>query len=276
MPVAGREGRHRQHGRLAVAERAQRGAQVAQRALRDRAEVGLRDDQHVGDLHDPGLEELQRRRPSPGCTTTATVSAASATSVSDWPDPDGLDDDDVERGAPAPARPRAWRGASPPSRSPAAIERMNTPRSAGSDSIRARSPSSAPPERREVGSTASTATRAPARPPVARSARRQQRRLAGPGRAGDAHDVAGRLAAEPRGRDLGAAAPRSPRRRAGARFSTRFSAAGAAVRSRSRSRAPSAAPAVNAQARAAVSRVALATSATMSRMICVRSKSFGV
>ena len=33
--------------------------QVAPRARRDGAEVGLRDDEHVGDLHDPGLEELE-------------------------------------------------------------------------------------------------------------------------------------------------------------------------------------------------------------------------
>ena len=46
--------------RVALAERAQRRVQVAPRAQRDVAEVGLRDDEHVGDLHDPRLDELQR------------------------------------------------------------------------------------------------------------------------------------------------------------------------------------------------------------------------
>ena len=48
--------------------------------------------------------------------------------------------------------------ARPPRRVPAAVERMSTPSSLGSCSIRTRSPSSEPPERLEDGSTASTAT----------------------------------------------------------------------------------------------------------------------
>ncbi len=96
--------------------------------------------------------------PPPGCTTTATVSATSATSVSAWPDADRLDHDHVERrrqrlsprcGSPTPARRAARRRRS---------SGCSTPRSAGSSSMRARSPSSEPPERRELGSTASTAT----------------------------------------------------------------------------------------------------------------------
>ena len=59
MPVTGAIERDRHHLGLAVAERAQRGVQVAPRALGDVAEVGLGHHEHVGDLHDPGLEELQ-------------------------------------------------------------------------------------------------------------------------------------------------------------------------------------------------------------------------
>ena len=34
-------------------------AEIGERSHRDPPEVGLCDDQHVGDLHDPGLEELE-------------------------------------------------------------------------------------------------------------------------------------------------------------------------------------------------------------------------
>ena len=57
---------HRVHARdrerpaCRLAERAQRGAQVATARRGDRAEVGLRHHEHVGHLHDPGLQELQR------------------------------------------------------------------------------------------------------------------------------------------------------------------------------------------------------------------------
>ena len=103
--------------------------------------------------------------PDPGWTITATVSAASATSVSDWPTPTVSITTMSNAAASACAAARVA-GARPPSRSPAAIERMKMPRSAGSASIRARSPSSAPPERFDDGSTASTATlRPPARQP---------------------------------------------------------------------------------------------------------------
>ena len=95
--------------------------------------------------------------PEPGCTTTATASATSATSVSDCPTPTVSITTTSNAHASAEAAARVA-GARPPSRSPAAVERMNTRSSAGSRSIRARSPSSEPPERRELGSTASTAT----------------------------------------------------------------------------------------------------------------------
>ena len=53
--------RHRQH-RASRERRASRAplAGRAERAAGGRAEVGLGDDEHVGDLHDPRLQELQR------------------------------------------------------------------------------------------------------------------------------------------------------------------------------------------------------------------------
>ena len=98
--------------------------------------------------------------PEAGWTTTATVSATSATSVSDWPTPTVSITTTSNAAASAAAAARVA-GASPPIRSPAAVERMNTPGSEGSTSIRARSPSSAPPDRFEVGSTARIATVGP-------------------------------------------------------------------------------------------------------------------
>ena len=209
--------------------------------------------------------------PEPGWTTTATVSAASATSVSDCPTPTVSITTTSNAAASACAAARVA-GASPPSRSPAAIERMNRPRSAGSASIRARSPSSAPPERFEDGSTASTPTVRPALAPHARE-RAQQRRLAGARRPGDPDDVPGRLAAEPGRRDLGEQRRDLRRAAPATRFSSRLSAAGAAPRSRSRRRAPSAAALAHA---AAAIPLRSATRPTTSRRIRVSSKSFGV
>ena len=59
------DARHRRHRRNrhdrhpALAERAQCRVQVTARALGDLAEVGLGHHQHVGDLHDPRLQELE-------------------------------------------------------------------------------------------------------------------------------------------------------------------------------------------------------------------------
>ena len=159
--------------------------------------------------------------PAAGWTTTATVSAASATSISDCPTPTVSITTTSNAAASAWAAARVA-GARPPRRSPAAIERTKTPRSAGSTAIRARSPSSAPPERRDDGSTARTATR-PVEPAPLGHELGEQRRLAGPGRPGDADDVR----AAPRGRGRQGrrrrAAPRS-RRAARARGSRRGSA----------------------------------------------------
>ena len=139
--------------------------------------------------------------PEPGCTATTTVSAASATSVSDCPTPTVSITTTSNAAASAWAAARVA-GASPPSRSPAAVERTNSPRSAGSASIRARSPSSAPPERLDVGSTASTATVRPAARQADVSADSSVD-LPAPGGPVTPDHVRGRLAAQPRGGDLG-------------------------------------------------------------------------
>ena len=106
--LAGRERGDREHGRRAGAERAERRAQVVLGAAGGRAEVGLGDDEHVGDLHDPGLEELQRVAGAgldddgDGVRGLGDVGLGLA-------DADGLDHDDVERGRER-LRGRAGRG----------------------------------------------------------------------------------------------------------------------------------------------------------------------
>ena len=69
-----------------------------------------------------------------------------------------------------------------------AIERMNTPWSVAWSCMRTRSPSSAPPENGEDGSTASTPTRLPCAA-ERRDQRRGRRRLADAGRAGQPDDL---------------------------------------------------------------------------------------
>ena len=192
---------HGDHLSRARTERAQRGGQVASGAHRHLAEVGLGDDQHVRDLHDARLQELQH------------IAAAGLDDHDDrvrhvgdiglgLPDADRLDHDDVDRRRPAPEPRRGSPMPAHPAALPAAVERMSTPRSAGSKSTRARSPSSEPPERRELGSTASIATVLSLRPPSAQQ-RGEQRRLTGAGRPRDADDVSLGLAAEHGGGDLG-------------------------------------------------------------------------
>src|SRR3954454_19924070 len=117
---------------------------------------------------------------------------------------------------------------------------MSTALSAGSKAIRARSPSSAPPERRDVGSTARTATEHPSERQE-RTSSESSEDFPAPGGPVTPTTWAG---ASPPSRP-GATSARSAAasdRSAAARLSTRLSAAGAAARSRSRSRAPSSAP----------------------------------
>ena len=139
--------------------------------------------------------------PEPGCTTTATVSAASATSVSDSPDADGLDHDDVEcrgerlsggaRGRCEPAEPLA-RGHRADEQ--AAVGRIGLDPRTVAEQRAARALGG--------GVDGEHPDRAPALAPDAHE-RAQQRRLAGAGRTGHADDVRGRLAAQPRRGDLG-------------------------------------------------------------------------
>ena len=49
-------------------------------------QIGLVDDEDVGDLEDPGLDDLDRVA-ADGVVTTTVVSAVSITSSSDWPTP---------------------------------------------------------------------------------------------------------------------------------------------------------------------------------------------
>ena len=210
--------------------------------------------------------------PEPGWTITATVSAASATSVSDCPTPTVSITTMSNAAASACAAARVA-GASPPRRSPAAIERMKMPRSAGSASIRARSPSSAPPERLDEGSTASTATVRPLSRHAATSALSSVD-LPAPGGPVIPTTCAGASPPSASG-DTAASSAAISGRTAWERFSTRFSAAGAAARSRSRSRRPRSAPVALAHAAVAMP-FRSATRPTTSRRIRLSSKSFGV
>lgn len=239
--------------------------------------------------------------PEPGWTTTATVSTTSATSTSLWPTPT------VSITTTSKAVASAWAaarvaGARPPRRPPAAVERMNVPGSVGSKAIRARSPSSEPRVRREDGSTARTATdRAPER--QVRTSSESSEDFPTPG--GPVTPTTWPGASPPSAAGATAfCSSATSSRAASVRFSTRFSTAGAALRSPARSRSPSSVPELGPPARpapaapsagedpplgarrhptaggfhaaAAAAPFASATTATMSAMISVRSKSFGV
>src|SRR5204862_251538 len=117
---------------------------------------------------------------------------------------------------------------------------MNTPRSAESVAMRARSPSRAPPVRFEVGSTAKTATLRPALR-HARTSSLSSEDLPAPGGPVTPTTCAGASPPSAVGETSRSSAATSSRPPA-ARCSTRLSTAGAAVRSRSRSRRPSSAP----------------------------------
>ncbi len=99
--------------------------------------------------------------PMPGARSTSVVSAAAATSISDWPTPTVSISTTSQ---PAASRTRSAWGVvadSPPRWPREAIDRMKTPSSVACCCMRMRSPSSAPPEKGDDGSTASTPTRCP-------------------------------------------------------------------------------------------------------------------
>ncbi len=98
-----------------------------------------------------------RLSPEPGWTHSTTVSAAPAMSVSDWPTPT-VSISTISKSARISTMAETVSAARPPSLSRAAIERTKMPASPGSVLSRVRSPSSAPPEAREDGSTAMTPT----------------------------------------------------------------------------------------------------------------------
>ena len=112
----------------------------------------------------------------------------------------------------APAAPAASAQERPPRWPREAIDRMKTPGSVACSCIRTRSPSSAPPENGDDGSTASTPTRQPAGA-VVRDQRRGGRRLADARRAGEADDVRATGVAARARRSPRAATARRPRRR---------------------------------------------------------------
>ena len=96
-----------------------------------------------------------RLSPEPGCTQKTTVSAAMEMSVSDWPTPTVSTSTMSKTARISTMAPKVI-SARPPSWSRAAMERMKVFWSSGSVRSRTRSPSSAPPVRREEGSTAMT------------------------------------------------------------------------------------------------------------------------
>ena len=96
-PGRGRQRGDRDDARVALAERAQRRAQVAAGAQRDLAEVRLGHHQHVRDLHDPGLEELQGVAGARLDHDRGRVGRFGDLRLG-LPDADGLDHDDVEGG----------------------------------------------------------------------------------------------------------------------------------------------------------------------------------
>ena len=259
--------RDREHGR-AVAERAQRRAQVAHRALGDRAEVGLGDDEHVGDLHDPRLEELEDvararlddDRHRVGRLRHLGLGLAHA---------DRLDDDDVEGGAQ-----RLGRGARRGREAAEALarrHRADEQRAVGGVGVDPRpvaQQGAARALRRRVDREHADAP--PASAPDA-DERAEQRRLARARRPGDPDHVRGRLAAEPGRRHLGEQRVdlRAPRRRA---------VLEQVERRRRRGEVALAQPGAELGAAHAAAAMPLrsATMPTTSRRIRVSSKSFGV
>ena len=124
--------------------------------------VGLVDDEDVGDLEDAGLRRLDRRRRSPARARAAVVSASEAISTSACPTPTVSTRTTSQPAASSTRSACGTAADSPPSWPREAIDRMKTPSSVAWSCIRTRSPSSAPPENGEDGSTASTPTRRPA------------------------------------------------------------------------------------------------------------------
>src|SRR5579875_3005711 len=108
--------------------------------------------------------------PKPGARTSKVVSASDATATSACPTPTVSTSTTSQRAASSTRSACGTAADNPPSWPREAIDRMNTPSSVAWSCIRTRSPSSAPPENGEDGSTASTPTRLPAARSVVTSA----------------------------------------------------------------------------------------------------------
>ena len=225
----------------ARAERAQGGTEIASGAYGQLAEVGLRDDEYVGDLHDAGLQELQ------GVAAAWLHDHGDGVGHVDdlrlgLADADGLDHHHVERRGQ-----RLGRRASRPGQSSQTLSgsgRADEDTSVGGVELDPRSVSQERPagatrarvdgqHRHRAGGWASI-------PPGVQQ-RREQRRLAGARRTGDSDHVPGRLASEGLGRDF-AQQRRGLLTILGRGALQQVQGGGAALRSRSRRRAPRAAP----------------------------------
>ena len=247
--------------------------QVAPCAHGDVAEVGLRDDEHVGHLHDPGLQELQDvaraglHDHGDGVGHVGDLRLA-------LPDSDGLDHDDVEG-----RRERLGRRARGRREAPEAVARRR-----GADEragvVRVEGDPGPVPEQRPARAArgrvdGEDGDAAPVLPPGA-DERAEERRLARPGRAGHADHVPGRLAAERGGGDRGQQlGDRRPRRRRRVLDEVQHGRGGREV-ALAQAGAERCSVHGQAQAGAAATPLTSATSATMSRMMPVRSKSLGV
>ena len=232
------DARHRRHRRNrhdrhpALAERAQRRVQVTARALGDLAEVGLGHHQHVRDLHDPGLQELEHVA-GPGLDHDRHGVGRLGHLGLRLADADGLDHHHVERRG---QRLRGGAGGGREAAEPLAGRRRADEQPAvagvGVD------PHAVAEQRaaRALGGRVDGEHRdgAAVRAPGARE-RRQQRRLARARRAGHAHDVRARL-------DARRTSPAAPRSRRAAAVLQQVEGRRRRRRSPSRSRAPSSAP----------------------------------
>ena len=260
---------------------------------RQLAEVGLGDDEHVGDLHDPGLQELQHVAAA-GLHDDGDGVGDVGDSVSAWPTPTVSITTTSNAAASACAAARVGRREAAEALAGGGRADQDAA-SAASNSIRARSPSRAPPERRELGSTASIATVARA-PRQACSSAESSVDLPAPGGPVIPITCPGASPPSARGRDLAQQRARPARGRSAVELSSRLSAAGrraqVALAQARAERGPVGAHATDDAARAAAvggdgvagagrcrarcaAPAAPPTNSTMSRMICVISKSFG-
>ena len=212
MPARRRHRGHRDH-RGARSPASAAPPQVGPGARRHLAEIGLGDHQHVGDLHDPGLEELQDVAGSGldddghGVGDVGDLGLRLA-------DADGLDDHDVKG-----AGERGGGGAGGGRQAAEAVAGRGGADEDGVVGGVALDPRAVAEQRAARAPRAGVHGQHRHRPracPPRGHQPRQQRRLADAGRPGDADDEPGRLAAQRGGGDRGQqrlgllAGPRAP------------------------------------------------------------------